>query len=233
MQAILEYAEADNDHVTTFWFRPEHAVDNVAGQFTELYLPHHDADERGQKRWFTIFSSPTERLFAITTKFAHQGSTFKRELRAVQPGDRLHFAEPMGDFILPKDKTIPLVFVAGGIGITPFRSMIKWLTDTKERRNITLIYSVTQQEDLLFTELFNSYGVKAYYVVTKPGPTWTGLAGPLTAERILELVGPIDRHHIYLSGPEPLVETLTKTIRSSGVPKHQVITDYFPNYTEF
>lgn len=233
MKAILEYAEADNDHITTFWFRPERPVNNVAGQFTELYLPHDNVDNRGAKRWFTIFSSPTERLFAITTKFANPSSSFKQQLRALEPGAVLSFAEPMGDFILPKDKSIPLVFVAGGIGITPFRSIIKWLSDTKEKRDITLIHTVAREEDILFRSLFEDYGVTTHYIVTSPSPTWTGLTGPLTAERILALTTPTTKTHIYMSGPEPLVEKLTDNIRASGVPKHHVITDYFPGYTKF
>lgn len=230
MKATLEYIEQDNQSVKTFWLRPSRPVRNVPGQFTELYLPHKSPDSRGQKRWFTIFSSPTEDLFAITTKFAAKSSSFKATLATLKPGTELDFAEPMGDFILPKDKTMPLLFVAGGIGITPFRSIAKWLQDKSQRRMITLLYAVQSEDDLLFIDQFKAAGITVVPIVSQPTPEWTGHSGRLTT--------PIIARHsnnpktlVYMSGPEPMVEKLTKDLIAHGHPKHQVITDYFPGYT--
>lgn len=229
MKATLEYIEQDNKSVSTFWFRPERPVKNVPGQFTELYLPHKDADDRGQKRWFTIFSSPTEDLFAITTKFASKSSSFKRSLRAIKPGTKLDFAEPMGDFILPKNKDIPLVFVAGGIGITPFRSMARWLIDTATHYNITLLYATQTEEEQLFIPSFEKAGIEIIPIVNHPSKAWSGKTGVLSAQLIINCIND-PKTHVYLSGPEAMVETLTKEVISAGTPKHQVITDYFPGY---
>src|SRR6185369_15796787 len=103
----------------SFWFRPERPVDYIAGQFTEIYLPHSGADSRGERRWFTLSSSPTDALVSITTQFIPtEGSTFKKELFGLRPGAALKLADPMGDFVLPKDPSIPLLFIAGGLGIT-------------------------------------------------------------------------------------------------------------------
>lgn len=229
MKATLEYIEQDNESVKTFWFRPQRPIKNVPGQFTELYLPHTNPDSRGQKRWFTIFSSPTEELFAITTKFADRSSTFKTALSQLEPGASVEFAEPMGDFILPKNKLLPLLFVAGGIGVTPFRSIIKWLHDTKERRNITLLYAARTEDDLLFTELFEDYDVHLVPIVSQPSATWSSKTGTLSPSTILDYVTS-HKTHVYMSGPEPMVEALTKQVIEHGLPKHQVITDYFPGY---
>ncbi len=231
LPVILERVEHINDHIWTFSFRPEKKVSYVAGMFTELYLNHEPHDDRGQRRWFTLSSSPTEDLLTITTKFAPKSSSFKAQLHALELGTPLKLAEPMGDFILPKDEKLPLVFIAGGIGITPFHSMISWLSDKKLRRNITLIYSANTEEDLVFKELLDSYKMKTHYVVTKPSPTWSGLSGHLTSERILELTGPIDTAHIYLSGPEPMVESLADGLKATGIPPRQVIVDFFPGYS--
>lgn len=229
MKATLEYIEQDNQTVSTFWFRPERPVKNVPGQFTELYLAHKNADDRGQKRWFTIFSSPTEDLFAITTKFAPKSSSFKRTLRAIKPGTELEFAEPMGDFILPKNKDIPLVFVAGGIGITPFRSMAQWLTDTATQYNITLLYATQTEEDQLFIPTLEKAGIRIIPIVNYHSKAWTGKTGVLSAQLIINCIK--DRKtHIYLSGPEAMVETLTKNVIAAGIRKHQVVTDFFPGY---
>ncbi len=232
IKAILERVDDLNDHIKSFSLRTEQPIRNVAGQFTEIYLPHTPHDTRGEKRWFTISSSPTEELMTVTTKFAPESSSFKNALHNLSLGSEILLDEPMGDFILPKDTSLPLVFVAGGIGITPFHSMIKWLIDEKQQRNITLIWSVASEEDFVFKELFSQYKMKTYYVVSKPEKTWSGLSGTLSSDRILELIGDVGKTHIYLSGPEKMVESFTDGIKDKGIPAYQVITDFFPNYTE-
>src|SRR4051812_34213512 len=128
MKAIFDHSQPEAANITTFFFRPEKPVQYTAGQFTELYLPHNNPDKRGIKRWFTISSSPSEELLSITTKFTpEKGSSFKETLRKLVPGTEVHLEEPMGDFVLPKLIQTPLIFVAGGIGITPFHSILEWL----------------------------------------------------------------------------------------------------------
>src|SRR5579864_7110707 len=144
MKATLVRTHKEAANISTYWWRTEKAVDYIAGQYIEMTLPHSQPDERGTKHWFTLSSSPTDApLVSNTTKFAEKSSTFKLALRRLKPGDSVTISEPMGDFVLPKDASIPLVFVAGGIGITPFHSIIKWLHDTKQSRNLTFIYSVS------------------------------------------------------------------------------------------
>lgn len=228
MQALLEYVESHSSTIHTFWFRPKKPVNNVPGQFTELYLPHKNPDNRGQKRWFTIYSSPTEELVAITTKIVPESSSYKKALQAITPGTELQFAEPMGDFILPVDKTIPLVFVAGGIGVTPFRSIVRWLQDKGESRDIQLLYAARNESELVERPLFDK--LQTQYMLSQPSPTWSGLTGQLTADKIQEPTAISPETHVYLSGPEKMVEGLTKDLITKGLPKHQVITDYFPGY---
>ena len=134
----------------------------------------------------------------------------------------------MGDFIMPVDKAIPLVFVAGGIGDTPFRSIIRWLHDKNEARNIQLRYAAHDESELIERDLFDK--LQTQYMLSQPSPTWSGLTGQLTASKIQELVTANDRTHVYLSGPEKMVEIITKDLITDGLPKHQVITDYFPGY---
>src|SRR5258708_897456 len=126
MHIKLESIKPVGQNVKTFWFQPPKGFTYTAGQFIELYIPHDNPDERGIKHWFTLSSSPTEPLISITTKYAgKKSSTFKQHLFVLKPGAELYAVEPMGDFVLPQDKSIPLIFVAGGIGVTPFRSMVK------------------------------------------------------------------------------------------------------------
>lgn len=232
MKATLTSIEQINHNVKTFWLKTDQSINNVAGQFTEISLPHQNPDDRGEKRWFTLSSSPTEGLASITTKFSDPSSTFKQTLKDLKVGSVINLAEPMGDFVLPKDKTLPLVFVAGGIGITPFRSIIKWLIDTSEKRDITLIYAAQTPEDLPFIDLFTSYGAKVVPIISQEAKGWDGLTGRLTVDQIKELAKVTDKTLVFISGPEPMVESLTNGLIASGTPKHQVIGDYFPGYPE-
>lgn len=232
MQITLDHTEAIAKNIKTFWFQPEHRVRYSAGQFIEMTLPHDDADERGQKHWFTLSSSPTEDLISITTKHATgQVSTFKQILFGLNTGDKITISEPMGDFVLPKDNSIPLVFVAGGIGTTPFRSMTKYLLDMGEKRDITVIYGARTLEEVAFKELFESYGAKLDIILSEQVADWSGRTGRLTSDIILELAGDNSDKLIYVSGPEPLVETLEKDLLQAGVNKHKLVLDFFPNYT--
>lgn len=234
MNVTFDRTEDVAHNIKTFWFKPERRVRYTAGQFTEIYLPHDNADNRGIRRWFTLSSSPTDGAISITTKFAsHRSSTFKQHLRELQPGAPLKLADPMGDFVLPKDPTIPIVFVAGGMGITPMHSMVKWLKDTGEKRNIHLIYAVTEEDELAFVPLFKEYRLKFTPVVKTPQPGHTGETGSLTTDRILQLAPDDGKSLIYLSGPEPMVETFYKEMPLRGTSKDRLVTDYFPGYQQF
>jgi ferredoxin-NADP reductase len=231
MYASLERVEDIARNIKTFWFKPEVRIEYVAGQFTELFLPHDNPDARGQKHWFTISSSPTDNpLFSITTKFADdRSSTFKQTLHNLKPGVRLQFAEPMGDFVLPKDKRIPLLFVVGNIGITPVHSMLKYLSDTGEERLVKLLYNVPTEADIAFRDLFEHYPTMQFHpILTRPSHTWTGETGRVDISRIVRAADP--HTLIYLSGPEPMVETLNNGLKAAGIPGRRLITDFFHGY---
>jgi ferredoxin-NADP reductase len=234
MNAVFDHSEPVAKGLVTFWFKPEHPVRYVAGQFTELYLPHAAADSRGERRWFTLSSSPTEPLLAITTKCTPQsGSSFKRELQRLKSGAPVALADPMGDFVLPKDPQIPLVLIAAGAGITPMRSMIKYLQDTGELRPIHLAYAVKHVEELAFEPLFNDYGLTFTKIIKNRPAEYNGESGSLNTERILRLIGDDQTSLIYLAGPEPMVELFFKELKAKGVSEDRLVTDYFQGYGEF
>jgi ferredoxin-NADP reductase len=222
MRVFFVRSEEIAKNIKSFWFRPEREVRYIAGQFIELHIPHTDNDSRGVKRWFTLSSSPTDDLLSITTKHATEnGSSFKQALFSLEEGTELNMASPIGDFILPKDPTIPLIFVAGGIGCTPFHSIIKFLQDTNEQRDITLIYAANSEEEVAFADTFEKLGDRFIKVIGER----------LTADKIVELSKATDRHYIYLSGPEPMVEILNNDMKKLGFNKKHIHTDFFPNYT--
>jgi ferredoxin-NADP reductase len=232
MKVVFDHARDEAANIRTFYFKPEQPVHYTAGQYTELTVPHLHPDKRGSKRWFTLSSSPTDELLSITTKFAaEKGSSFKRALRKLQPGTELHMATPMGDFVLPKLIQTPLVFVAGGIGITPFHSILTWLAATHESRPIKLLYGVRSEDEIIFQDTFDKAGQHATIIVSQPEPAWGGERGQLNAELILGLEQPADDTLVYVSGPEPMVQALAKDLHRAGLAKHQIVSDEFPNYT--
>lgn len=220
MKLKLVRKEPAAKDIITFWFKPETEVSRIAGQYTQLYLPHPDMDERKDKRWFTISSSPTEGLWSVTTKLdPWRKSSFKTALLSLEPGAKIKAQLPMGDFVLPKDASLPLLFVAGGIGITPYRSILKFLTDTGEKRDITLIYAVNDAEEIAFKD-----------VIKESGANFISRIGRLDSAQILEHIKTNIDQIIYLSGPERMVENLQKGLLSSGISEERIRTDFFHNY---
>lgn len=239
MKLTLNHLQPENDQVITYWFKPDQPADQIAGQFLELTLPHEPADHRGNRRWFTISSSPTEPLLAITTKFASpkdsgDGSSFKRAMQQLKPGDSLDASDPLGDFVVPLNPQIPLVFIAGGIGITPFHSIIQWLqattTDADGRRPIQLFYSVSQPQDFLFMDLFEAAPIDFTPIVTRSTPDWQGQTQPLTAAYIMEHAKPAPGSLVFISGPESMVIGLRRELIAAGLNSQQIVTDAFPGY---
>lgn len=234
MLVTLDHTEPVADHIISFHFKPERQINQTAGQFIELTIPHPDPDKRGIKHWFTLSSSPTEAMPTITTKFPAEGpvSSYKQALQALSPGDQVMMSDPMGDFVLPKDKSIPLVFIAGGIGVTPFRSILKSLIDSGEKRDITLLYAANALPEVAFQDLFKQYGLHPIIVLSKPDAGWKGETGQLSSQRILELAPDKPGQLYFISGPEPMVEALVKGLAAAGVDKRRLVGDYFPNYPD-
>ena len=203
----------------SFYFEKPNDFNYIAGQFIELTLPHENPDARGMKRWFTLSSAPEEAALAITTKIITKRSSFKNQLFALNNGDEVTISEPMGDFILPKNTNKPLLFVAGGIGVTPYHSMCTSLQLANQQRNITMLYAAATEDHFAFTDMLARQ--------TKLSKT-TGLLRPNhVAEAARQLKNPL----IYLSGPEPLIEQVNDEL-SKTYSQSQLIRDYFPNYTK-
>jgi glycine betaine catabolism B len=226
MKASLVRIDKHNDRTWSFWLKPERQLDYTAGQYVEITLPHSPMDERGPRRWFTLSSSPTEELLAITTKFSDDSSSFKKALKSLVVDDKIDISEPMGDFVLPKNPDTPLIFVAGGIGITPFRSMAKWLIDRQEKRRITMIYALSSSGEQVFADTFKSAHIHPDLFLSSVN------SRHLLAKDILEKIPAGQQDHlIYISGPEQMVEKLDKQLRALGYPPSKIVGDFFPGYS--
>lgn len=212
------------DNVWSFVFDAHPQIHWTAGQFIRVELGHPSPDQEGTKRWFTVSAAPFEGRPQITTRITD--STFKQALVALPIGGELELLEePDGDFVW-EESDKPRVFVAAGIGITPFRSILAEREHAGQPLYVTLIYG-NRTEMIPFKDEFDSYTAsspefKVQYV--------TG--GLLTLAKLEELIPDYKQSLVYVSGPEPLVEALGDQMRAAGMPDEQLKQDFFPNYTE-
>lgn len=221
-----------------FVFTPDQKLEFAPGQYLEWTLPHAKADSRGNRRYFTIASSPTEDEIKLGVRINEkESSSFKKALLRMQNGEGMVASQLSGDFTMPQDEKKKLVFIAGGIGITPFRSMIKYLLDKNQKRDITLFYSTLDPNSCAYTPLFEEatqkISLKNICVIsdkTKVPEKWAGESGYITADMIQKRIPNFAEHMFYLSGPNAMVENYKKLLVSMKVPKKNIETDYFPGF---
>ena len=210
----------------------------LPGQYMEWTLPHSNVDSRGNRRYFSLSSSPTENELSMSVRFYSPPSSFKRKLLGFVNGSKIIATQLAGDFVMPKDLSKPLVFIGGGIGIAPFKSMVRYVMDKKIKVNITIIYANRHSDDIAFKELFDQakhFGIKTIYTLTdkeKIPSDWDGEVGYITEDLIKREVSDYQNRFFYLSGPQMMVENFTSIFRKLGLKNSQIISDFFPGYTE-
>ncbi|MDH2444234.1 FAD-dependent oxidoreductase [Amnibacterium sp. CER49] len=214
-------------------FRAEHPLHLRAGQYVELSLPHRRQDGRGARRMFSPANRPGTDEVRVVTRWATKGSSFKRSLAALEPGAVVAGSAVGGDFVLPRSAAVPLLWIAGGIGITPFASFADDLGARGEDRDVVLVHVASTPGDLLLAPAFTGAGVRAL-VVGPPRlqeslpPGWTLVADRLDRLDLASLVPDAARRTAYLAGSPGVVAAARRLARSAGV--HRIRTDRFLGY---
>ncbi|MBA3543266.1 MAG: FAD-dependent oxidoreductase [Chthoniobacterales bacterium] len=122
MKFTLSATKQEANDTFSFIFAPEQPLQWKAGQLLRYVLNHPNPDDRGVERFFSIASAPHEKHVMLTTRFAPKSSSFKKALKNLRPGDAIEAHDLEGDFVVDDSETT-FVFIAGGIGITPFRAI--------------------------------------------------------------------------------------------------------------
>jgi ferredoxin-NADP reductase/Na+-translocating ferredoxin:NAD+ oxidoreductase RnfD subunit len=226
-----EVAEGTFDFV----FAPDRPLVFKAGQYLEWTLGHRFNDDRGNRRFFTIASSPTEEFVRLGVKFYKPSSTFKRALWAMKEHDKISVSHIAGDFVLPENKKRNLVFIAGGIGVTPFRSMVQYMVDTKDPRSVALLYSNKAASEIAYKDVFDdaaqTINIKTVYAITNdPTPVAGTYNGYIDKELIAREIPDYKERTFYISGPHGMVEAFKKTLYEMGVSRLHIEVDYFPGF---
>ena len=203
-----------------------------AGQFFFVTI-----NVKGQEalHHFSLSSSPTDKQYLEFTKRI-TSSDFSQTLNVIKPGDGAHISGPLGSFTLPR-KPQPLCFISGGIGITPLRSMLRYITAKQLPHNVVLLYGNNNYEDIVFRDelkhLETSHPtLRVEFILSGPNipPDWKGKAGRINQEIVRELVPDYEKRLFYISGPPKMVIALEEAIAAIGVPEGKVRRDSFTGY---
>ena len=201
--------------------------------FVNLVDPPYD-DEKGTRRHFSVVTSPTERgVLGFCTRL--RDSAFKRAIRELQVGDEVDVEQPKGKFVLPGRDAGELAFVAGGIGITVFRCMLRYLADADPDRRVTLFYSNTAEENAAFLDEVRELearlpGLTVVLTMTDQ-PDWDGETRFLSPAVFREYLGDrYDATTFMLAGTPAMATALKDALVEDGVPEERVLTDSFSGY---
>ena len=150
-------------------------------------------------------------------------------------GDKIMAGQLAGDFTLPKDGSQKLAFIAGGIGVTPFRSMVKYFLDKNEKRDIAIFYANKTPQDVVYKDIFDQaekrLGIKTIYTISKNNSSdWQGETGYITEQMIKQKLPDYQDRTFYISGPRSMIDSFEQTLKNIGVKSTHIKTDFFPGF---
>jgi predicted ferric reductase len=223
-------AEAPNVWTVTLKSRENRPFVFAPGQFQFLRL--HGANVPAEEHPFSIASS-AEQTGSISLTVKDSGD-FTAAISRIRPGDCATVHGPFGRFshTLHRGEG-ELVFIAGGVGITPLMSMLRTMRDRREPRSVLLLYANRRRADALFLEELNAIEaganpiLKVVHVLSNAPPSWTGEIGRLDADRVARLCGGVENKSFYLCCPGPMMAALMRGLRRMGVSPRRIHADYF------
>jgi ferredoxin-NADP reductase len=204
------------------------------GSYFWVELPDRgDDDEKGLRRHISLVTSPTdEGVVGLATRL--RDTAFKRTLARLEVGDEVQVEEPKGSFLLPEDTSIPYVFVAGGIGITVFRSMLRFIRAEQLPYDVTLVYSNRDRESAAFLDELDELereipGLRVVLTMTDE-EQWEGESRRIDPDMLRDHLGDLESKTFLVAGPPPMAEGVAEALKAAGVPEEQVLADKFSGY---
>ncbi|MFC4621472.1 ferredoxin--NADP reductase [Comamonas nitrativorans] len=222
---------------TAFHFSKPAGFGFKPGQACDLILPGQAQNNGADTRHaFSIVSAPHEDELVFATRM--RDSPFKRALAQLQPGTTMELDGPFGSLTLHKKAERAAVFIAGGIGITPFMSMVRHAAHSHSTQPLVLLYSNRRPEDAAFlTELQALAAAHAPLRLiatmtdmahaTQP---WDGATGAIDSALLQKIANGLDAPIFYVSGPPPMVAALRDTLEATGIDEDDVRSEEFYGY---
>lgn len=223
-----------NEEVYTFYFdRKIFKFNYLAGQYFRITIPIENPDNSGSSRYFTMSSAPNDEFLSITTKIIK--SSFKLKLYNLKTGDMVTFFGPFGEMFQKENDMTPKIFLAGGIGMTPAHSMLRFIDSKKIKVRFTLLASFSNKKDVIFFEEFKAIesrnpNVSIAYTLTKEKGRIGYESGRIDEGMIKKYVPKISTSKIFLGGPPNLVESLQAIMHKIGLLEENVIVESFTGY---
>jgi ferredoxin-NADP reductase len=210
-------------------------VEFQPGQYFFVTLPDiGHQDDRGLRRHISVVTSPNERgVLGLCTRL--RDTAFKRSLAELPVGAEVDVEEPKGDFRLPPETDQPYVFVAGGIGITVFRSMLRYIAEEQLPHRVTLVYSNRDQDSAAFldelSELERDSPNFRLVLTMTDDPAWDGETRRIDANFLRDHLDHDLKSFSYLiAGPPAMVEAMERTLRDAAIPEEQIRPQRFSGY---
>jgi ferredoxin-NADP reductase len=218
-----------------FVFKSNHRLAFKAGQYLDWTMEVKNPDNRGNRRPFTVASAPSGNEVRLGVKFYKAPSAFKRSMLAMRPGDVMFGSQVAGSFTLPKDKSKKLAFIAGGIGVTPFRSMVEDMVDRREAPPVVMFYGNNSIGDIAYAELFDraerELGIKTVYAVVEDARLDTNMHhGFIDAALIRREMPDFQERTFYISGPRAMVLGFQGVLKQLGISRSRIKVDFFPGF---
>ena len=210
----------------------DNKFDFKPGQYMMMELDFVDP-ENGNTRPLSIASSPTEDFLLFSTKISQ--SLFKQKIDSLKVGDKIKLKGPMGIFIL-NENAPEVVLLGGGIGITPFRDMVKYAADKKLPMKSTLLYSNKTPADIVYKDEWPMFekqnsNFKAVQTITDVSyPSWKGKTGRINESMIKEFCNDINNALFYICGPPGMVDGLSNLLKAMNVPQQNIKIEKFVGY---
>jgi glycine betaine catabolism B len=232
---IFQFLRKEQRAKDTFSFYFDRSQTNftfLPGQYLRLTLPH-NSDDRGTSRFFTISSSPLNKEIMITAKILQ--SSFKEKLFSLQSGDEVHVFGPMGRFIFDESNAAEHVFIAGGIGVTPFHSMVTYAAAKKLSHKMTLFAMFSRREDIIFQDVLTTIAEKMpsmqiIYSLTRKDPTWKGETGRFSKMLLTTYVKHHDKILYSVVGSPEMAASTRELLLSLNIPEEQIRSEGFTGY---
>ncbi len=225
------------DGTKAFLFEKPLGFEFQAGQYLNWRLMNPpETDEEGTRRFFSIAAAPFEPYLMIATRM--RNTAFKRILNNMQTADEIEIFGPSGQIVLHEDSNIPAVFLTGGIGITPFRSIMLQADYEKPPHQIYCFYSNKRPEDTAFFEELvkldqKNPNIKLIMTMTemeKSTQSWEGETGYITKELLYKYLNDLSRPLYYIAGPPAMVEAMEKMLIETGIEQEKIKTENFSGY---
>jgi ferredoxin-NADP reductase len=210
-------------------------VDFAPGQYFFVTLPDVGyQDDKGLRRHITVVTSPNEKgVLGFATRM--RDSAFKRSLGELPVGAEVDVESPKGNFVLPENTSRPLVFVAGGIGITVFRSMLRYIREERLPYRVTLVYSNRDRESTAFLdelrELEQELPTLRLVLTMTQDPGWEGETRKIDSQFFADYLGEdLNEYTFLVAGPPAMTGGMQEALASAGVREENVIAERYSGY---